>query len=330
MRRATGGPAATEPSPVANRFYTVMLVPERSAAVRRLQVPKALVLGVAVLALMGFGVAGSAAVHYSYVVQQVFENHELRQENARLRKQFAAMEGRVGGMETTLSSVRRLEQKLRTMTNLSDPRLGLAVGPVEGAPGGQGPAGGSDDERLLLGALPADTVEEQNLALGILDSRLDGLPDEASRQTAALRQLLGYYEGREALLRSTPSIWPAHGWITSEFGVRDDPFTAEKLMHSGMDVATREGTPVNAPADGVVTFTGNRGGYGNLVILDHGYGYSTTYGHLSRMLVKAGDRVKRGVQIAAVGNTGRSTGPHLHYEVRIHGIPVNPRMFVLE
>jgi len=233
-------------------------------------------------------------------------------------------------VEDALSNVRRMEQKLRSITRLSDPRLGLAVGPVEGAPGGQGPAGGTEEERLLLGALPVETVEEQNLALGILDSRLDGLPDEARRQTSTLRQLLGYYQGRETLLRSTPSVYPAHGWVTSEFGVRDDPFTAERIMHAGIDVATREGSPVLAPADGVVTFAGNRGGYGNMVILEHGFGFSTVYGHMQKMTVKAGERVKRGVQVGAVGNTGRSTGPHVHYEVRVNGIPVNPRLFLLE
>lgn len=315
---------------MANRFYTIMLVPERSAAVRRLQVPKVLALGGAVAGLVMLGLMATAAVHYGYVVDQVFENRDLRKENHRLRAQFGSMEARVQSMEQSLAGAHRLEQKLRSMTNLSDPRLGLAVGPVEGAPGGRGPAGGTEDERLLLGALPADTVEEQNLALGILDSRLDGLPDEASRQTASLRQLLGYYEGREALLRSTPSSWPAHGWVTSDFGVRDDPFTAEHVMHSGLDVAARMGAPVNAPADGVVTFAGLRGGYGNLIVVDHGYGYSSVYGHLSRMLVKPGERVKRSQQLGAVGNTGRSTGPHLHYEVRVNGIPVNPRMFVLD
>ncbi|MEW5847864.1 MAG: M23 family metallopeptidase [Myxococcota bacterium] len=317
---------------MANRFYTLLLIPERSAAVRRIQLPKVAVFAGAVAALVGIGVAGSAAIHYAYVVDQVFENRVLREENQRLREKFAVIDRRLSGMEQTVASVQRMDQKLRSITRLSDPRLGLAVGgPMEGAtaPGGQGPAGGSEEELALLAALPADTAEEQDLALGLLDSRLDGLPQEAGRQTASLRQLMAYYEGREVLLRSTPSMFPAQGWVTSEFGVRDDPYTAERTMHSGMDLAGREGSPVLAPADGVVTFAGTKGGYGNLIILEHGHGYTTTYGHLSKILVKVGERVKRGHHIGAVGNTGRSTGPHLHYEVRINGIPVNPRLFVL-
>jgi murein DD-endopeptidase MepM/ murein hydrolase activator NlpD len=243
---------------------------------------------------------------------------------------FKGLDRRLGGLEQNLAQVQRMEQKLRGITRLSDPRLGLAVGPVEGALGGQGPAASSEEEQLLLGALPVDTVEEQNLALGVLDSRLDGLPGEAKRQQASLRQLLGYYEGREVLLRSTPSVYPAHGWITSEFGMRDDPFTTERHMHSGIDVAAREGSPVHAPADGVVTFAGSRGGYGNTVVLDHGFGYSSVFGHMEKWTVRPGERLKRGMPLGSVGNSGRSTGPHLHYEVRVHGIPVNPRMFVLE
>jgi murein DD-endopeptidase MepM/ murein hydrolase activator NlpD len=97
-----------------------------------------------------------------------------------------------------------------------------------------------------------------------------------------------------------------------------------------MDIAAPHGKEVNAPSDGTVVFAGLEGGYGNVIVIDHGYGIKTRYGHLSKMLVKAGDRVKRGVPIAAVGNTGRSTGPHLHYEVRVNGIPQNPRKFILE
>jgi len=316
---------------VANRFYTLLLIPERSATVRRIQIPKAVVFAGLIGMVAGAGLIGSAAIHYGFVVDQVFENRTLKGENGRLREQYALLERRVAGVEESFGVVDRMEQKLRSITRLSDPRLGLAVGPVEHtAPGGQGPAASTEDERSLLGSLPADTVEEQNLALGVLDSRLDGLPEEARRQTASLRQLLAYFKGRETRLRAMPSVFPVHGWITSEFGVRDDPFNGERIMHSGLDVAAREDAPVQAPADGVVTFAGNRGGYGNMVIVDHGYGYSTVYGHLSRWLVKVGERVKRGANLASVGNTGRSTGPHLHYEVRVHGIPVNPRLFVLE
>jgi len=109
-----------------------------------------------------------------------------------------------------------------------------------------------------------------------------------------------------------------------------DPYSAERVMHQGLDVATPYGQAVFAPSEGTVVFTGTEGGYGKVLVIDHGYGVKTRYGHLSEITVREGERVKRGAKVAAVGNTGRSTGPHLHYEVRVNGIPENPRKFVLE
>ena len=112
--------------------------------------------------------------------------------------------------------------------------------------------------------------------------------------------------------------------------MRLDPYTSERVMHAGMDIAGPHGKEVIAPSDGTVVFAGLEGGYGNVLVIDHGYGIKTRYGHLSAVKVKAGEKVKRGQIIAALGNTGRSTGPHLHYEVRVNGIAQNPRKFLLD
>jgi murein DD-endopeptidase MepM/ murein hydrolase activator NlpD len=132
------------------------------------------------------------------------------------------------------------------------------------------------------------------------------------------------------MLASTPSIWPTQGWVTSDFGVRLDPYSADRSMHQGLDISTPHGQPVQTPSDGTVVFNGTEGGYGKVLVIDHGYGVKTRYGHLSETFVRLGERVSRGQKVAAVGNTGRSTGPHLHYEVRVNGIPENPRKFILE
>jgi murein DD-endopeptidase MepM/ murein hydrolase activator NlpD len=118
--------------------------------------------------------------------------------------------------------------------------------------------------------------------------------------------------------------------VTSDFGFRLDPFTAERKSHEGLDIANAAGTGVVAPADGVVVYAAAENGYGNVLVLDHGFGIKTRYGHLSKIEVRLGDRIKRGQLIASIGNTGRSTGPHLHYEVRVNGVPENPRKFILE
>jgi murein DD-endopeptidase MepM/ murein hydrolase activator NlpD len=118
--------------------------------------------------------------------------------------------------------------------------------------------------------------------------------------------------------------------VTSTFGPREDPFTGERIMHFGLDLAAPEGAQVRAPAAGNVIFAGERGPYGNMIAIDHGRGVVTHYAHLSRLLVDVGTTVERGQHIGAIGNTGRSTGPHLHYETRVSGVPVNPMRFVLE
>jgi len=128
-----------------------------------------------------------------------------------------------------------------------------------------------------------------------------------------------------SLNRATPRGWPARGWITSYFGKRMSPFSGSRVMHEGLDIAANTGTPIYATADGVVARVSYSPSYGKSLVIDHGYGYRTIFGHTSKILVKAGDRIHRGDKIALVGNTGRSTGSHVHYELRLNGIPIDPR-----
>jgi murein DD-endopeptidase MepM/ murein hydrolase activator NlpD len=136
-------------------------------------------------------------------------------------------------------------------------------------------------------------------------------------------------ENQRNLLASTPAICPTQGWITSRFGYRTSPFTGLKEFHKGLDIATRKGTAVIATADGTVTFVGKKGFLGKVVVLDHGLGIITRYAHLEESLVKSGDLVKRGDKVGQVGMTGRTTGSHLHYDVRINGVQVNPEKYII-
>ena len=136
------------------------------------------------------------------------------------------------------------------------------------------------------------------------------------------------YEKRD-IISSTPSILPAKGWISSRFGYRQYPFTGEVSLHEGMDIAAFPGTPVYAPSYGVVVFAGYKQGYGKVIVVDHGYELSTLYGHLKEIMVSKGQKVERKQVIGTIGNTGNSSGPHLHYEVRISNVPVDPSTFIL-
>jgi murein DD-endopeptidase MepM/ murein hydrolase activator NlpD len=303
-------------TPPKDQVFTVIVVSDHSTAVRKFRVPRRWLkngayagAGVALVALLVVG-------HYFALLGASSENSVLKEENAQLRSQVLLVQEKVAHISATLDRVERFDAKLRSaVTQLQDPERNLAIGPVGSADAGPAIPG------------PAPAAESNPTAL---PGKLASLETEATRQEQSLRELQEYFDDQRSLLASTPSIWPARGWVTSDFGTRIDPYTAERKMHQGLDIATPHGQPVYSPSDGTVVFAGTEGGYGKVLVIDHGYGVKTRYGHLSEILVHLGDRIRRGEKVASVGNTGRSTGPHLHYEVRVNGIPENPRKFILE
>ncbi len=310
-----------------NKNFTLMIVPEAHAQVRRVQIPKRTVYSLGVLAIGALGLLLAMVVHYAYIVDQVFAARVLAEENARLKGRIGELKTKIDAVDTRLGEMRRFDEKLRKMTGLHDEERGLAMGPLR-AQQAQGEGVPSDVDPFAV-PLEGDDGSVQQLKEALLDSRLVGLAHEASREMASLSELSEYFGVREVLLQSTPSITPVHGLLTSTFGAREDPFTGDQTMHAGLDIASTIGAEVAAPGDGAVIFSGEKGAYGNVIMVDHGRDIVTIYGHLSKILVKVGDHVKRGQHIGAVGNSGRSTGPHLHYEVRVNNVPVNPRKFVV-
>jgi murein DD-endopeptidase MepM/ murein hydrolase activator NlpD len=156
------------------------------------------------------------------------------------------------------------------------------------------------------------------------------LNNKFKKLESTLKFVRSVIDEQKVRLASTPSIWPTRGYLTDGYGYRRHPFTGKRDFHHGIDIATQLGNKVMTPANGTVLVAENRGYYGKLVIVDHGYGYTTWYGHLADYNVKEGDQVKRGQVIAFVGSTGRSNAPHLHYEVRVFGKPQNPINFIID
>ena len=205
-----------------------------------------------------------------------------------------------------------------------------------------------DDRRLIIDIIDAGipfnilTVSEPDLNTDIaierkqtslirdMHQQVDLLHLASVNQKHDFEIIYHYLDDKRNLLAATPSIRPvASGWISSGFGYRKSPFTGRREFHKGLDIATHKGEPIVATADGTVVYAGKKGLLGNLVVVEHGYGMVTRYGHIHKFLKKPGDTVKRGDKIALVGSTGRSTGPHVHYEVRLNGIQVNPRKYIL-
>ena len=151
----------------------------------------------------------------------------------------------------------------------------------------------------------------------------------SGKQHEGFESLFNFLQDQRTLLSSTPAIRPVKGWTTSGFGNRKSPFTGLPEFHKGLDIATRMATPVIATADGIISFTGTKGLLGRVAVIDHGHGIVTRYGHLNKIFKKRGEAVKRGDIIARVGISGRTTGPHVHYEVLLNGIPVNPIKYIL-
>ncbi len=182
---------------------------------------------------------------------------------------------------------------------------------------------GTPDEKGLWGA----TAEEDHFLRDLWD-RLFSLRGRQQSLEYRLEQLQRLAQEKAKYYLTLPARWPVKGLITSGFGFRHSPMGGATSFHEGVDIASPVGTIVTSPSEGTVVWSGWRGGYGNSVVIDHGFGIQTVYGHNSQVFVQAGEKVSQGTQVAMVGRTGRATGPHLHYEVRVDGVPVDPLNFI--
>jgi murein DD-endopeptidase MepM/ murein hydrolase activator NlpD len=216
--------------------------------------------------------------------------------------------------------------RLRTFDTQIRRLAGMQAGPAAGAP--TLAVGGGTLE--LAKALKEGEQAEQVLLLARLYQDLERLEREIALRAESLQAVTEYLTKQKDRLTATPALWPTEGHVTSPFGSRTSPFTGQPQQHTGVDIAAPPGTPISAPADGIVTFAGTLPGYGHALVLTHGFGFKTFYGHNQRNQVSKGQTVKRGQVIAFVGNSGYSTGAHLHYEVLLNDQPQNPLKYVVD
>lgn len=318
----------------SKKFFTILVVPDRTSTVRKVTIPRTWVYSSAVALGVLMVVAAGVLFHYVRVLRELGDYQSVYQENREVAVQLQTYQDRIRKLDSRLDHLDRLEHKLRVMTSLEDPQRNIAIGPLTDREDPSGEAGVMLDDPTSAekGAISASSPDSdrRDFEFRKIGFRLEKLEGESKARELSIEELHALLEDQRSILNSTPSVWPSRGFVSSTFGYRVSPFTSVKKMHEGLDIAAPRGTEVLAPADGVVTFNGVKGAYGNLLVLDHGYGLVTRFGHLSQILVQPGTRVKRGDRIALVGNTGRSTGDHLHYEVRIDGVPVNPTRYILD
>jgi murein DD-endopeptidase MepM/ murein hydrolase activator NlpD len=293
-------------------YFTFMFLPGPNERVRTLSISKSAIKSVLV-SLVAVAILSFYLVYeYNDVKSKVGELQSMREELMQQKAQVQNFALNLLDYKRQMFLLRDLDTKLRRAVSL---------GPRDKAQQVLG-IGGPDE--LGLQNLTAMGGKKQEEALKEMHQELTQLKGAASRQETSLQMLIEYFEDKRSLYASTPSVWPVRGWVTSPFGNRTSPFSGILKFHEGMDIAAQTGTPVMAPADGVVIKAGFGTGYGNMVEISHGYGIKTLFAHNSRLNVKAGQRVKRGDVVSYVGDSGSSTGPHLHYEVRLNGLPVNP------
>ncbi len=304
------------------RFLTLFVLTNDASKTRQFRLPfRSLKIAGAVSGLFVL-VLAFVLFDYAKLKSVDMEYGSLKMASSEQRLTMQAFASRIKELEGQLAKLSLFDKKIRIIANIEKEPM---------------PAGHSDQQLLGMGG---DSVVEEELftkpgarvgeLVEKMRSDLMNLEHMASTQEESFAELKDYLSKRSVKLASTPSILPAKGWVTSNYGSRVSPFTGEPQHHTGIDIANRIGTPVAASADGIVVQAGKNSSLGKFVSISHGYGIKTTYGHLSEVMVKPGQKVKRGAQIGQMGNTGRSTGPHLHYAVSVNGLNVNPEKYIVD
>src|SRR5262245_14557845 len=296
-----------------SRRYTIVVADRRTGVVRRFTVGlwPSVAAGTFVMALPVLVGTGAAIKARNDGAALYAAAAGLELENTNYKTATEALSGQIQGLQAAIS-------ELGAKAAL-DPSLASAMDKLPAVVKNR--AMGGADVQAVLGSLPA--LQSPENTFGLLREILQGIENR-------LTSVASDIDRRNALAAATPSIWPAHGWLSSIVGSRRDPITGGADYHQGLDISADQGSPVYATADGTVLQAGREGAYGNLVTIDHGYGLETRYGHLSKYEVRPGAKVQRGDVIGRVGATGRATGPHLHYEVRVNGRLLNPLQLLLQ
>ena len=302
------------------RYYILFVARDEDGRVRKIPLPLHYAYGFVAAALVGaftiVGLAGS----YTRMLLKTESFNQVRQDRENLRKDYKQMAQIAHDRDVQVASLGALANEVASLYGLKQNKLGVtkaaAAASIAAAP---------TPSTLALN----DDVNQQDVKLSIdqfYKLRAQALSGQVSR--ALEGGLTPSFEGDWTQLADAPSIWPVEGKVGSSFGEREDPFNGEGKFHSGLDIEAPYGTPVRAAADGEATGQEMGAGYGRQVVLNHGHDVLTVYGHLSSVAVLPGQHVTRGQVIGYVGQSGRATGPHLHYDVRVHNVPVNPHKYL--
>jgi murein DD-endopeptidase MepM/ murein hydrolase activator NlpD len=302
---------------MVSKKLTILFLPRGLHKVRRISISRSVMFTFLLFILTIILSISWLTTDYIKIKNKIPELQYLRKENKFQKTHIITLSKKINHINHNMAKLQEFERKLRIMTNLRPSKQQdqlLAVG-------------GSNPSTLASGYQLEEAHKE---LIKQMHKSLNGLEINTAIASISQSQLNDYLKKQKSILACTPSISPTDGWFSSGFGYRISPFTNRREFHKGIDIATRIGTPVIAPADGLVVHVGKEGNFGRMIAINHGYNLKTRYGHLSKYRIKKGQHVKRGQTIGEVGNSGRCTGPHLHYEVLLNGVPVNPIRYILD
>ncbi len=304
------------------RKYAFIFLGGTGHTIKQLQFSRQKMIGLGLCIALLFAALGYGVINYIQMHQMVQGKEMLARQLAlqteevlHQREQIQKFAKEINMFKEKLVQLDQFEKSIRIIANIDKPER------RDGLFGIGGSAPEDLNPNLELDQRHQRLIKDMHKQMAQLNNATAVKSDE-------FESLLGRLEAQKNLLAHTPAIRPAKGWTTSKFGYRQSPFTGKREFHKGLDIANRKGSPVIATADGIVTFTGSKGLLGEVLVIDHGHGIVTRYAHLDKIISKKGTRVERGQVIAHMGTSGRSTGPHLHYEVRLNGVPVNPTKYI--
>ena len=302
---------------MAGKKYTIIVIPDKSSGTRRFGIASRTLWASSIFVLLLIAVSVFLVTDRVTLERKISRLEPLYARADAQRNLLGSLGNRLQTMDGSLENLRKLEKQLRIMASLK-PR---------GLPSEIGLGGISKDDQFedVEGLSPSGRRFVNRLNRQFLD-----MEHRAASQKRAFGELLSMFREKKVALAHTPSILPVRGWLSSGFGSRVSAFTGRREFHSGIDIVARPGAPIIAPADGLVIKSRRERGYGNVLEIRHMQGIVTRFAHTKKNLVRAGIRVKRGEIVSQVGSTGRSTGPHLHYEVRLNGVAVNPMIYIVD
>lgn len=303
---------------------SIFILNNSGAPIRQVTTSKTALVLLTLLLLVGFSGIAVLGYRHNRLMQSLKSKRKVEEQAShqlieiqQQRKQIQAFAQKIDDLKGRLMDLNDFEKKIRIIADLENPEDDSGLFGI----------GGSRPEDLSIGI---ELDKRQDSLIREMHQQIEQIESAIGRQDEGFGSLLKSIEKQQDLLASTPAIHPVDGWITSGFGYRESPFTNKREFHKGIDISAAKGTPIVATANWIVSDTDTNATLGKVLTVDHGHGMVTRFAHVAKFLKKPGQKVKRGEVVALVGNSGRSTGPHVHYEVHLNGIPVNPKKYLLD